>query len=250
MQVSVRPSQNEMTSSPGTIRKCRRFAVATRYPSSNAVTPINRSERASRTPLVVFSPSICPALSATESVTGCTGTAAINSCRNCRRIAFRSSVSARAAPCASSISVMTDNATSSFTGSALRDFTESLSRIPALALCRNQHAGIEYQSHAGGFRGSRCAATASATSRAKSSSIVAGESSGRRAMQSSMERRGGTGVCSTATVSGPSSITTSAPARTLARTPAKSRTASEAEMWIVAMLTIIPASLLPWATAS
>jgi len=67
--------------------------------------------------------------------------------------------------------------------------------------------------------------------------------SGNRAMHSSIERRGGAGVCNTATVSGPSSMTTSAPARTRASRPATSRAASVAEMWIVAILLIIPLAL-------
>ena len=49
----------------------------------------------------------------------------------------------------------------------------------------------------------------------------------------SMDRRGGEGVCCTATVSGPSSMTTSVPARTWASSAAKLRSASAAEIWIV-----------------
>src|ERR1700678_2521972 len=87
-----------------------------------------------------------------------------------------------------------------FTACTTGDFAQYLPCIAALALCCDEHAGVEYQSHAGGFNGSRRVATASATSRAKSSSIVARESSGNRAMHSSMDRRGGAGVRSTATV--------------------------------------------------
>ena len=47
-------------------------------------------------------------LARTGIVTACTGRAVVSSCRNCRRITFLSTVSARAAPCASSISVTTD----------------------------------------------------------------------------------------------------------------------------------------------
>ncbi len=74
------------------------------------------------------------------------------------------------------------------------DFEQRLARILAVALGGDEHAGVEDQSHAGGFKGSRCAAAAPSTSRAKSSSMVASESSGNRAIHSAMERRGGVGV--------------------------------------------------------
>ena len=89
---------------------------------------------------------------------------------------------------------------------------ECLSCVLASAFRGNQHAGIEDQSHDGGFSGSRCASTASLTSCAKASSITAVESSGSNAIQSAMDRRGGTGVGTIAAVSLPLSMMTSSPA--------------------------------------
>jgi len=89
---------------------------------------------------------------------------------------------------------------------------ECLSRVLAFAFRGNQHAGIENQSHDGGFSGSRCVSTASLTSRAKASSTTAVESSGSNAIQSAMDRRGGTGVGTIAAVSLPLSMMTSSPA--------------------------------------
>jgi len=54
-------------------------------------------------------------------------------------------------------------------------------------------------------------------------------------MHSSIERRGGAGVCSTAMGYESDSMTTSAPARTRANRPAKSRAASASEMRNVAI---------------
>ena len=77
---------------------------------------------------------------------------------------------------------------------AVRDGREHLPRILALTLGRDQNAGVEDQSHAGGSSGSRWLSTAAWTSLAKSASMVAADSSGRSAMHSEMDRRGGNGA--------------------------------------------------------
>ncbi len=105
-------------------------------------------------------------------------------------LCFRSCVSARAAPCASSISVTTETPIS--VSAILRAMEASICRaLWALALGCDEHARVEDQSHAGGLSGSRWLSTAASTSLAKSGPMVAVESSGSSAMHSEMVRRTG-----------------------------------------------------------
>lgn len=208
-------------SRPEIIWKCRTLAVATRYPSSSAVTPIRRSERAMRMPLAVFSP--CPESHGNR----------YQMDRQCCHQFVQELL-----PCGFSFrcvgashSVREFDQCNHRDGDILAshaqgDTGKSLARSLALAFCSNQYARIKDQSHAGGFNGSRWASTAAATSLAKSSSMVALESAGSREMHSSIDRRGGRGACRTATGRASDSITISAPARTRASRPAKSRAAS------------------------
>lgn len=72
--------------------------------------------------------------------------------------------------------------------------------------------------------------------------MVAGESAGKSPMHSSMERRGGTGLFTTAT-GGVSGFDDHLGSGTdPGHSPAKSRAASVSEMWITAMLPMI----VPW----
>ena len=101
-----------VTDSPDTRLKCRILVVYKPYPSSSAVTPINKSARGMRSPRSWYSPSSWPVRSAMDTVTGYTGIAARSSWMNLSRRDLRSGVSARAAPCANSISVTTETPTS------------------------------------------------------------------------------------------------------------------------------------------
>ena len=97
----------------------------------------------------------------------------------------------------------------------------------------DHHAGIEDQSHTGGFNGSRWLLIAASRSRAKSPSSVAVEAySFASRKDSESNRTGGSAGRSTATGSLPLSITTSAPACTRASTSAKLLAASASGMWI------------------
>src|ERR1700688_987728 len=117
---------------------------------------------------------------------------------NWYRFAFRSAVSARAAPWANSIRRDHGDGDVGISRCA-GDGREHLPRILPLALGLDQNAGIEDQSHAGGSSGSRWLSMAASTSLAKSASMTAVESSGKSAMHSEMMRRGGAGAWITAT---------------------------------------------------
>ena len=111
--------------------------------------------------------------------------------------------------------------------------------VVAAPLGCHHDAGVENQSHAGGFQGSRLRMISS-TSVAKSESRTGDSPLSSSCflakwMHSEMLRRSGTGRWITATGSLPPSLsmTISAPARTRARTEAKSLAASSSEMWII-----------------
>jgi hypothetical protein len=148
---------------------------------------------------------------------------------NCCRFSFRCDVSARAAPWASSISVMTEMAMSVFPGCAA-DGGEHLPCVLPLPLGSDQHTGIEDQSHEGGSSGSQWLSMAASTSWAKSASMTAVESSGSSAMHSEMVRRGRRVDHRHRQFTALDHDLRAGAHR--ARSPAKSLAASASEMWI------------------